>query len=339
MVGMSLRHTCAATYSGGMRIDVHAHYYPPALHDLLARVAGVQNSRGTRPIRGFSLHVALDEQLELMTRAGIDRMVLSLGNTPPYFEDPHVAATVAAGANDLYVDLHVRHPARFSAFVGVPLPHVDAALRELDRALDLPGVVGLGLGCSVLGRPLDDPAFDAFFAELNRRGTVVFIHPVGVGGGLNSEDFGLTWMVGSRFEDTIAMARLILSGLTLRYPNIRFIIPHLGGTMALFLQRMDNVAERQGWREEFSADVMPSELARRFWFDTVSEQHSALRCACETFGADRVMLGTDWPMLPPDKLKHFVDYVAEALPADEADAILDRNAAALLGLGEPAGAR
>lgn len=317
-----------------MRIDVHAHYYPPALYDLLARVAGVQRSRGTQLTRGFSLHIPLDEQLELMTVAGIDCMVLSLGNTPPYFEDRGVAASVALGANDLYVDLHMRHPSRFHAFVGLPLPHVDAALHELDRALTLPGVVGVGLGCSVLGRPLDEPAFDPLFEELNRRGTPVFIHPVGVGGGLNSEDFGLTWMIGSRFEDTIAMARLILSGLTLRYPNIRFIIPHLGGTMALFLQRMDNVAERQGWREQHGPDVMPSDLARQFWFDTVNEQHSALRCACETFGAQRILLGTDWPMLPPDKLKHFVDYVAEALPAEDAQAILDRNAAALLGIAE-----
>jgi aminocarboxymuconate-semialdehyde decarboxylase len=234
----------------------------------------------------------------------------------------------------VYVDLHTRHPRRFLAFIGLPLPHVDAALAELERGLALPGVVGVGVGCSVLGQPLDDPAFDPVFAELNRRRAVVFLHPVGTGAGPNSDDFSLTWMVASRFEDTIAMARLILSGLTLRYPDIRFIVPHLGGTVALFLQRMDNVAERDGWRENRSPDLMPSDLARRFWFDTVNEQHSALRCACETFGADRLMLGTDWPMLPPDKLKHFVDYVPEALPAEDAQRILDVNAARLLGLRE-----
>jgi 6-methylsalicylate decarboxylase len=322
-----------------MRIDVHAHYYPNALYDLLARVAGVQRTRGTEPMRGFSLHVPVEEQLELMDGAGIERMVVSLGNTPPYFEDGNIAATVASGANDLYVDLHTRYPGRFSAFIGVPLPHVEASLEELERGLALPGVVGVGLGCSVLGRPLDDPAFGPLFAELHRRGTVVFVHPIGAGGGLNSDGYGLTWMVGSRFEDTIAMARLILSGLTLRYSNIRFIIPHLGGTMALFLQRMDNVAERQGWREEHGPDVLPSDLARRFWFDSVNEQHSALRCACETFGPERILLGTDWPMLPADKLKHFVDYVSEALPSDQAEPILERNAADLLGLGAPSDVR
>jgi aminocarboxymuconate-semialdehyde decarboxylase len=319
-----------------MRIDVHAHYYPPALYELLRRVAGVQRTRGMDAAPGWSLHVPIDGQLELMDNAGIQRMVMSLGNTPPYYTDEQVATSVARGSNDLYVDLHTRHPARFNAFIGVPLPHVDAALEELDRGLSLPGVVGVGLATSVLGRPLDDAAFDAFFAELNRRGTVTFLHPVGIGGGPNSDDFALAWMVGSRFEDTIAMARLILSGLTLKYPNIRFIVPHLGGTLTLFLQRMDNVASRNGWSRSHpeANGLMPSDLARRFWFDTVNEQHSALRCACETFGVSRIMLGTDWPMLAPEMVKHFVDYVTEALPASDAEAILDHNAAELLGIHE-----
>ncbi|MBV9896457.1 MAG: amidohydrolase [Chloroflexi bacterium] len=315
-----------------MRVDVHAHYYPAALYDLLERLTGKPRPRMTGSVPGFAHHIGIEGQLELMDQAGIGRMVMSLGNTPPYYPERQTAIAAARGSNDLYVDLHSRYPLRFNVFAGVPLPHVDAALEELDRALALPGVVGVGLGCSVLGQPLDDPSFDAFFAELNRRASATFVHPVGAGGGLNSQDFSLTWMIASRFEDTIAMARLILSGLTLRYPNIRFIIPHLGGTLALFLQRMDNVAERDGWREKHSAELMPSDLARRFWFDTVNEQESALRCACETFGSERIMLGTDWPMLPPEKLKRFVDYVSEALPDDEAHRILDVNAVQLLGL-------
>jgi predicted TIM-barrel fold metal-dependent hydrolase len=315
-----------------MRIDVHAHYYPPALYDVLDRATGQPQRRMGGTLRGFAHHVPIGGQLELMDAAGIDCMVVSLGNIPPYFADAEVAVAAARGANDIYVDLHARFPHRFRAFIGLPLPHVDAALAELDRGLGLPGSVGVGLGCSVLGRPLDDPEFDPLFAELNRRHAVVFIHPIGAGGGPNSQDFSLTWMLASRFEDTIAMARLILSGLTQRYPDIRFIVPHLGGTSSLFLQRMDNVAERDGWRERHSPDVMPSDLARRFWFDTVNEQHSALRCACETFGADRLLLGTDWPMLPPEKLKHFVDYIPETLDAEDAQCILDVNAARLLGL-------
>jgi aminocarboxymuconate-semialdehyde decarboxylase len=314
-----------------MRVDVHAHYHPPELYDLLERLTGVQRRRLIGPIPGFATDVSIDGQLGLMDAAGIDRMVVSHGQTAPYYPDPDTAAAAARGANDLYAELTTSYPRRFSAFIGLPLPHADAALQELDRALGLPGVVGVALGCSILGQPLDDPAFDPIFAELDRRHAVVFLHPVGTGAP-NTQDYSLTWMLGSRFEDSVAMSRLILSGVTLRFPNIRFIVPHLGGTMTLFLQRMDNVAERDGWRETHSAELMPSDLARRFWFDTVNEQHSALRCACETFGVERILLGTDWPMLPAQKLKHFVDYIPEALPAEDARRILDVNAAQLLGL-------
>jgi 6-methylsalicylate decarboxylase len=318
-----------------MRVDVHAHYHPPALYDLLDRLTGVQRRRLIGPIRGFATDVSTDGQLELMDAAGIDRMVVSHGQTAPYYPSRDTAAEAARGTNDVYAELTTSYPRRFNAFVGLPLPHADAALQELDRALALPGVVGVALGCSVLGQPLDDPTFEPVFAELDRRGAVVFLHPVGAGAP-NTQDYSLTWMLGSRFEDSVAMGRLILSGLTLRYPNVRFIVPHLGGTLALFLQRMDNVAERDGWRETRSADLMPSDLARRFWFDTVNEQHSALRCACETFGVERILLGTDWPMLPAEKLKHFVDYIPEALPPEDARRILDVNAAQLLGLDSTA---
>lgn len=126
-----------------MRVDVHAHSCPLTLNELLLKVACVQRTRG------------------------IQRMVLSLGNTPPYYEQQRTAQQVAQGCNDIYVDLHTRHPARFNVFIGVPVPHVDAALEELDRGLSLPGVVGVGLG------------------------TVTFLHPVGIGGGPNSDDFAL----------------------------------------------------------------------------------------------------------------------------------------------------
>jgi aminocarboxymuconate-semialdehyde decarboxylase len=313
-----------------MRVDVHCHYYPRQYVDRLEGL-GRAVRRMTNAVPGFSFDVSIDRQLELLAAAGIDAQVLSVGNQPPYVVDQDQAVTTARLANDLYADLCSQHRGRFYAFGAVPLPHVDAALVELERALDSLGCVGIGLGSSVLEQPLDDPAFDGVFAELDRRGTLVFIHPVGAGGGLNSADFGLTWMLGSRFEDTIAAARLILSGLTLRYPRIRFIIPHLGGTLPLFLQRMDNVAERQDW-QRLSSELKPSDLLRRMWFDSVNEYPAALRCACEAFGVDRLLLGTDWPFLPSNKLQRCVAYVEEALPAPDAAAILDRNAASLLGL-------
>ena len=317
-----------------MRVDVHAHYYPAALYDLLERVTGAPRNRPTGFVRGFSHHVSVEGLLELMDGAGIDRMVMSLGNTPPYYDDPEHAAAIARGCNDLYVDLHSRHPNHFNTFVGVPLPHVDAALAELDRALALPGVVGVGLGCSVLGKPLDHADFDPFFAELDRRGAVLFLHPVGAGAGPGTADYGLTWMVGAPFEDTVAALRLVMSGLTARYPRVRVIVPHLGGTLPFLLQRLDDSADRQrATGEPVLIEGQPSTYVRRLWFDTVNSHPAALRCACESFGADRLLLGTDYPYLAGPKFEYCVRYVEESgLPPADVAAILGNNAQALLGL-------
>ena len=97
-------------------------------------------------------------------------------------------------------------------------------------------MLGVNIGCSIASRPLDDAAFAPFFAELNRRGTTVFLHPVGCGCGPFLEDFGLNFPLGAPFEDSIAAIRLVLVGVIHRFPKIRFIVPHLGGTLPFLVR-------------------------------------------------------------------------------------------------------
>jgi aminocarboxymuconate-semialdehyde decarboxylase len=217
----------------------------------------------------------------------------------------------------------------------VPLPHVDDALAEVERGLDSLGMVGVAVGCSVIGTPLDDPSFAPFFAELDRRGTVLFLHPIGAGAGPGTGDYGLTWMVGAPFEDTISGLRLVLSGMTARYPNIRVIVPHLGGTLPFLLARLDVQAanNRRTGGATFGIEGNPSDYVKQLWFDTVNLHPAALRCACESFGADRLLLGTDYPFMLGDTFRDCVRYVEQAgLPEADTRAILDQNAARLLGL-------
>jgi 6-methylsalicylate decarboxylase len=143
--------------------------------------------------------------------------VLSVGALQPYFANADEATAAARLSNDLYADVCQRYGGRFSAFATVPLPHIDAALTELARAIEVLGMVGVNLGCSIASRPLDDAAFEPFFAELNRRGTVVFLHPVGCGCGAFLEDLGLDFPLGAPFEDSIAALRLVLAGV---YPPL-----------------------------------------------------------------------------------------------------------------------
>ncbi|HZU07284.1 MAG TPA: amidohydrolase family protein [Chloroflexota bacterium] len=317
-----------------MRIDVHAHYFPAPYIDFLVRHGLESRARGAWMAPGA--RITLEERLALLDAVGIDLQVLSLSAATPYSLPEAAAAEAARLANDLYVDLCHRYPGRYAVFATVPLPYVDAALRELERVLALPEVVGVTLGCSIAGQPLDDPAFAPFFAELDRRGTVLFLHPQGVDAGLGTADYGLTWLVGATFEDTVTTLRLVFSGWLQRYPRIRTIVPHLGGPLPFLKQRVDDLWAAGQVREqghEPPPEALPSRQYRQLYFDTVNSHPPALRCACETFGADRLLLGTDFPYLVGPRWPRLVQYIEEAgLSPEETAAILGGNAEVLLGL-------
>jgi 6-methylsalicylate decarboxylase len=326
-----------------MRIDVHAHYFPLDYLDYLARHGSPELGRGARVAPGAGLSV--QQRLGLMDEVGIDLQVLSTASSMPYLADETHAVTAARLANDRYADLCGRYPTRFAAFGTVPLPHVDAALPESARCLDELGMLGITVGCSIAGRQLDDPAFAPFFAELDRRGTVLFLHPQGVGCGPGTGDFGMAWLVGAPVEDTAVALRLIMSGMLDRYPCLRIVVPHLGGVLPFLAQRIDDLTEHSVARQRAedqapSIQVPPSAYYRRLWYDTVNSHPAALRCAHDTFGADRLLLGTDFPYLAGAQWAPLVRYVEEAgFSLADTAAILGRNARALLGLSGDAPAK
>jgi aminocarboxymuconate-semialdehyde decarboxylase len=272
--------------------------------------------------------LTIEQRLELLDRFGIRVQVLCVGAHQPYFAGIEEAATAARLANDLYAELRQKYRGRFEAFATLPLPHVDAALAEMERALDVLGAVGVNFGCSVAGRALDDRTFEPVFAELNRRGAVAFLHPVGAGCGPFLDDLSLNFTLGAPFEDSIAALRLVVSGMVHRYPKIRVIVPHLGGTLPFLRMRLDgSLAGR--------TDYKPSEVLKRLWFDTVNENIPSLRCARDAFGADRLLFGTDFPHVFGARFERCTTYIQQSdLPEEEKSAILDRNAQALLGLSD-----
>lgn len=265
-----------------MRIDVHAHHYPDKYIGCVARLRGETNFR----IRAPGAAVTLEQRVDLLNQSGIRVQILSVGAQQPYGTDANEAIGAAKLGNDLYAEVCARHGGHFAAFAALPLPHMDPALAELARALDDLGMVGVNLGCSIAGRALDAPEFEPLFAELDRRGAVLFLHPVGCGCGTLLEGFDLNFPLGAPFEDTVAALRLTLSGIVNRYPKIRIIVPHLGGTLPFLVERLDgSLVGRTQYK--------PSEYLKRLWYDTVNGSTAALRCARDAFGADRLLLGTD----------------------------------------------
>lgn len=315
-----------------MRIDIHAHYFPEKYLDLLQHFG----SEATDMARHTGAGGGPDEieaRLELMASAQVQMQVLSVSPQLPYFEDGTQAIEAARTINDLYADLVQRYPTSFAAFAATPLPHIDAALAEIERALDQLHMAGITMATSILGRSLADPRFEPLYAELDRRGAVLYIHPAGVSAcSPLIADYGLTWPIGAPIEDTVSATQLIFKGIPVRYPRIKIINSHLGGALPMLLQRLDN---QYRWAAPEISEP-PSAQAGRMWYDTVGHFHvPALRCACESFGADRLVLGTDFPYLSGDRYRRSVSYIQDAgLPASDAHRILDTNAASLLNLGK-----
>jgi 6-methylsalicylate decarboxylase len=312
-----------------MRIDVHAHYWTDEYLDRLVRLgkADTDTQRGM----GAGGGAELDARLRLMDRAGVDLQVLSAAPQLPYADEAAGAVSAARFVNDQYAAVTAAHPDRFRAFAATPMPHVAESIAEIGRALDELGMAGVVMNTTIMNRALVDPGFEPVFAELDRRNAVLYLHPAG-----NSactpliSDFHLTWMVGAPVEDTISTMQLITHGIPSRYPNIKIINSHLGGALPMLLQRADN---QYSW-EYPDTPELPSAAARRMWYDTVGHGHiPALRCAIESFGADRLVLGTDFPYEAGEVFVRAIDYIsASGIPASQVEAIMESNPMALLGI-------
>ncbi len=292
---------------------------------------GVATTAAHRGLGAGTTDEELRARLALMDSAGIRLQVLSATPASPHLENRADALALARRSNDEYAALVRLHPDRFRAFAALPLPHVDTALEELQRALSLDGMLGVAITTSILGRSIADPMFEPVYAELDRRGSVLYVHPAGCGAHSPMiQQHRLTWAVGAPMEDTVAVMHLLIAAIPQRYPHLKIIAGHLGGALPMLMQRLDHTASYE------TPEVLerPSVAAKRLWYDTVGHDHvPALRAAVESFGADRLLLGTDFPYQSGDLFLGAVGYVQRAgLSAAETDAILDRNAAQLLGL-------
>jgi aminocarboxymuconate-semialdehyde decarboxylase len=307
-------------------IDVHAHLTPPALSEAIAASGRPARRRLTR----FATpSPTLAERLAMMDEAGVERQILSVASG---FQSADRAAAVACASavNDQFSALCRDHPDRFSFWATLPLPHVAEAVAELDRALALPGCVGVSITCSVMGRSVADPEFEPLYARLQDHAGVVFLHPSqnALGSALIA-DFDLTVCAGASMEDTVAALHLIARRVPERYPAVRFIVPHFGGLLPMLLERLDG----QMIQDDFAEP--PSATARRFFYDTVGWGSApALIAAVRAFGASQLVPGSDYPILLPwEGYARTFQHICEAgLPDHECDQILHHNARGLLGL-------
>lgn len=318
-----------------MIVDVHAHCVPKELNDLLLQRHGLEVMRRPQlapqstPVDDSDDDVA--RRLRLMDEAGVDVQVLSLPPIAHPFDEAETIEIMRI-ANDRHARMAAKHPDRFVAYVQLPLPFVEASLAELRRATEQLGLSAATIWCAYGATSGIAEELDPVYEELDRLGCVVLFHPVV--NGLCSPlvtDYRLEAVLGPLLEDSVLLGQMVARQFPLRFPNIKMIVPHLGGVLPIYTERMNN----QMSRTLPDLPMRPADIARKMWYDTVSHSSpSALRSACESLGADRLVTGSDYPFL-----EHFggyadsINYVSSAgLSPEDAHAILHENAARLLGL-------
>jgi len=254
-----------AQASLGTTIDVHGHVWTNEYLDMMDKFGKkdtwVQRNKGA----GMG-DAEMQKHLEMMDSVGIGIQALSICPQAPHFENKDNAVMAARKANDIYAEVLQKWPTRFLAYVALPLPHVDESLKEMERMFSHKGFVGATIATSILDKSIADEAFMPVYQELNRRNSVLFIHP----GGYSAyspliSEHRLTWMIGAPIEDTIAVMHLITRGIPQEFPNLKIINTHLGGSVPVLMQRLDNIST---W-EYPSIPEKPSIAVRKMWYDTV----------------------------------------------------------------------
>ena len=314
-----------------MIIDVHAHYHPRAYNEAIAGF--------TRGAGGFPGHPDTDDEehiqtrLKMMPEAGVGLQVLSpAAGRAPYSKNEAEAVNAARIGNDIYFQLEKRFPDKFRCFVSLPLPHIEASLKELRRGMDELGMIGINMHISALDRSVAEDEFLPIYEEMDKRKAIIFYHPSG--NGICSPmitDYGFSAAVGTSLEDAVIGLHLVAKKIPQKYPNITFIIPHLGGPLPMLLDRLNN----QFSMRQRELPEHPKDTLRKFYYDTVGHgSHAALTCACMAFGADHVLPGSDFPvLLSYETYAQTFSWIREAgLPQADVDQILNKTAQTLLGL-------
>jgi aminocarboxymuconate-semialdehyde decarboxylase len=259
-----------------------------------------RNSTTTWPEGGHNIELRLAD----MARTGIDTQAVSSFVGTFLYEIPaEVNIEFSKIQNEEFARLKRDHPGKFAPLAAVPLQDGEAAAAELERAVKTLGLHGVATSTSLHDRNLDDPGLEPFYAKLNELQVPWFIHPSFAPIAQRAPKYYLTNLVGNPLETTIAISCLIFGGVMERYPNIRCWTAHAGGTVPYQFGRLDH---GHHWRPEPKVNVQkpPSSYLTAFLFDIIAHSEPALDYLVQTFGAERVYLGTDYPfdMGVPDPL-------------------------------------
>jgi aminocarboxymuconate-semialdehyde decarboxylase len=296
-------------------VDVHAHVLLPEIDQAVAGQPGLAahrelDARRNGPDALAASGAMIGERIGLLTRAadrlaamdaaGVDTQIVSPSPSHyHYWAGPRLARTVWRLANE-GVAAHCASE-RLHGLGLAPLQHPGLLPEALDHALGL-GLKGVEISSHAPGRELSDPAYEPFWAHAAETGAVVFLHPFGCTLDERLDRWYLSNLVGQPVENAVALSHLIFSGVLDRHPGLKLLAAHGGGYLPYYLGRSDH-----GWRVRPDARTCarrPSSYLRELHFDSLTHDPAALRELVRVAGAERVLLGSDFPfdMGDPDPL-------------------------------------
>lgn len=275
--------------SGLGRIDVHHHILPPFYTAGMQRIG--KNTVGGTPIPDWNIY----NSLYVMDTNEISAAITSMPFV--YFVDLPLTTDFARRCNEFSARLVSDYPNRFGSFAVLPLPDVEASLRELEHAIGKLKLDGIVLPSNIGGRYLGAPEFDELFSELNRRKAVVFIHPIDPPGKCSPDLKLTTGLIEFVFDTTRTITNLIYSGTLERYPDIKFIVAHAGGTVPYVAWRISLLHYKPEMKKNAPQGAI--NYLKRLYYDTaLSASPYALRSLQELVDPSHILFGSDYPFAP-----------------------------------------
>jgi aminocarboxymuconate-semialdehyde decarboxylase len=338
-----------------MIIDFQAHVFPADYLAEMKRLDGAVILEEPDPHSGMSYFYDknlkcrintctlqgqnIERRLEHMDRYGIDIHVLTIPAPGADRFEGDGARGIAQIANNAVAAIARQYPKRFVGFFTLPTCNIQASLDELERAVGELGLRGFGCFANLNGQALDREELFPMYERLSKYKLPVYIHPTAP---LATEAVGIdimpTLIFGWAFDSTVAMTRLVYGRVLERFPDIHWVVADVGGVLAFFAQRAINIysGRTEEIRHKYGLQENPLDSFRRFFVDTADHPASTLRCVKDFFGADHMVLGTNYPYGPEEGcvlVKNSLKAIEGLdLNATDREKILGGNAANILGI-------
>ncbi len=286
-------------------IDFHNHFYPPEYLDAIQ--SGPSNVKVTFDSEGNPLvhypgdynilvpgHRDIAYRSDVLDRAGVSKQILSFTTPGTHVETPERAVELARMVNDAMARIVQQRGDRFGAMATLPMNAPEASVAEFERAYDKLGFRGVMVFSNINGVALSDTRFWPLYESANQRKSVIYIHPSFPVGVEAMTDYWLMPLVGFTFDTTLAAAKLVFSGVVEKFPDIQWVLCHLGGAIPYLAERLDRGYHAfSECREHISKP--PSAYLKQFYYDTVNFDPRALQLAIDFAGPDHMVAGSDYP--------------------------------------------